>query len=265
MAKPCGDEIKPKNADPDDVGGVEPPGEDESYEAFMDRCSASADQASCQTIWNEKALVSGDVVHKVHLDVGKAYSPEGGQLGLEFILSDMTPDRYDDVIVADGWDLQNFQKNPIALFNHNPDFPVGRWEGLNIKDGALRGHLKMAPIGTSPRHDELHKLIDAGILRAVSVGFRPIESKPRGTSGGLVYTKSELVETSLVSVPANPNALLAARSMRISDATLNLVFAEHGTKAIARDVGNTVLWRGETVPVRRYPDGEWGGQKLYRY
>ncbi len=221
--------------------------------------------AICYSMWSDK--MSKPVVRKVHVDVGKAYDVDGGLLGMEFILSDATPDRYDDVILADGWDLRNFQKNPIALFNHNPDFPVGRWEGLNVKNGGLRGHLTMAPAGTSPRHDELRALVDAGILRAVSVGFRPVESKPRGNgSSGLLYTNCELVETSLVSVPANPNALAVAKSLKISDATLSAVFAEQGSRAVIdNSLGNSVTWQGKNIPTRQVFVTEFGGQKIYRY
>ena len=88
-----------------------------------------------------------------------------------------------------------FQKSNRALFNHNSDFPIGRWEKLGVKNGALMGHLKMAPKGSSARIDELHALIDAKILRSVSVGFRPIESAPL-EKGGVKYIRSELVETS---------------------------------------------------------------------
>src|SRR4051812_26585729 len=109
------------------------------------------------------------VIHKTHAS---------DTSGMDFVLSDATPDRYGDVILADGWDLVNFRKNPIALFGHKSDFPIGRWENLRVKDGALIGHLKMAPLGTSERIDEIRKLIEAGILKAVSVGSRPLESKP---------------------------------------------------------------------------------------
>jgi hypothetical protein len=105
-----------------------------------------------------------------------------------------------------------------------------------VKNGALRGHLQIAPEGTSDRLDEIKKLIDCGVLRACSVGFRSIESKPRaGSSGGTVYVRSELVETSLVSVPANVNALAIARSMGISQETQRLVFSQPQRIASAGD------------------------------
>jgi HK97 family phage prohead protease/HK97 family phage major capsid protein len=138
-----------------------------------------------------------------------------------------------DVIMADGWELKAFSRNPIALFNHAPGFPVGRWRDLRVEDGALRGYLELAPEGTSSRIDEIRKLVEAGILRAVSVGFRPIEHEPldaRAPHQGSRFTKQELIETSLVSVPANSNALAVAKSLNISPATIDLVFAGQGNK-----------------------------------
>jgi HK97 family phage prohead protease len=205
---------------------------DESYIDFMGRCGDEiGDQDVCQLIWedawDEDKGAAKDVCYKTH----------AGQVnGLEFVLSDETPDRMDDVIMSDAWDLASFQKNPIALFNHNSNAPIGKWTGVRVIDKQLRGHLELAPAGTSDRIDEIRKLIDAGILRAVSVGFRPKESKPRPESDyGVFFTRAELVETSLVSVPANPNALAIAKSLKISPTTIDLVFAGKGKgRGIAR-------------------------------
>jgi HK97 family phage prohead protease len=146
--------------------------------------------------------------------------------GHEFILSDETEDRYGDVIECkpDSWDLTDFRKNPVCLFGHNSSFPVGTWERVRVENGALRGHLKMAPLGTSDRIDEVRRLIDAGVLVATSVGFRPIESRPISNSHGERYIKSALLECSIVSVPANPNALAVAKSLGTSRKMLAMVF-----------------------------------------
>jgi HK97 family phage prohead protease/HK97 family phage major capsid protein len=132
--------------------------------------------------------------------------------------------------------LENFRKNPIALFGHRSDFPIGKWKNLRVDDKQLKGHLQLAPKGTSDRIDEIRKLVEAGILQAVSVGFRPIEHSDRkGTKFGTTFTKCELVETSLVSVPANPNALAVAKSLNVSNATLSMVFGEHASSIMQRD------------------------------
>lgn len=210
------------------------PEDDESQQDFLDRCiDEIGDEDVCQLIWDEQGVDDADdraakrVVHKTHA---------GAVSGKEFVLSDETPDRMDDIIMSDGWDLANFKKNPIALFNHNPNFIVGKWANLRVENKQLRGHLELAPFGTSARIDEVLRLIDADILKAVSVGFRPVKRQPRNEDdkfgfSGSIYTKSELVETSLVAVPANPNALAVAKSLKISPATIDLVFAGHGVRS----------------------------------
>jgi HK97 family phage prohead protease/HK97 family phage major capsid protein len=210
------------------MADVDPPDDDESYQDFMDRCSDELDDDTCQMMWDERSL--GALIRKTHASTNKAD-------GLDFVLSDETPDRYGDVIAADGWALDNFKRNPIALFGHNASFPIGSWKDLHVENGALRGHLQLAPAGTSERIDEIRKLVEAGILRAVSVGFLPIESRAKSkTEPGELYVKQELIETSLVSIPANPNALAVAKTLNVSDATLQMVFGKHAVRNTERGV-----------------------------
>ena len=159
------------------------------------------------------------IVHKTHVS---------DTHDLNFVMSDETPDRYDDIILANGWDITNFSRNPIALFSHNSSFPIGRWKNMRVEGNALVGRLELAPEKTSDRIDEIRRLVTAGILKSVSVGFRPVESKPRPSSSGTIYTKQELMECSLVSVPANPNAVAIAKSLNISRKTIGTVFKDGG-------------------------------------
>jgi len=163
--------------------------------------------------------------------------------GLDFVLSDETVDRMGDVIVAAGWDLKWFRKNPIALFGHSSGFPIGKWADVRVEAGKLKGRLEFAKEGTSPRIDELRRLVEQGILKAVSVGFKPIEDEAIDKErpyAGRRYLKQELLETSLVSVPANPAALAIAKSLHISDDTLDLAFGEHA------EPGRELVRRGST-------------------
>lgn len=154
----------------------------------------------------------------------------GGGDGMEFVLSDETVDRYGDVILAAGWDLKNFKKNPIALFGHSSAFPIGTWSDLRVEDGKLKGRLDLAKAGSSYRLDEIRALVEQRILRAVSVGFSPKKARPVNEAdpyGPQVFEKQELLECSLVSVPANPAALSLAKSLNLSDETMALAFGEH--------------------------------------
>jgi HK97 family phage prohead protease len=245
-AHPAGGKANNNNSAPeqrqdfgDDDLEAPDPDDDESRDDYMDRCIAEltddgdvtddAAEEACQIAWEESRALrgsKGSVVHKTHT--------EADVHGLEFTLSDESIDRMGDIISADGWQLDAFRSNPIALFNHSPNAVIGTWRNLRVQDRALRGHLVLAPKGISPRIDEIRALVEAGILKAVSVGFREIESEDRkdehGRWAGYRFIKQELVETSLVSVPANPNALAVAKSLRISPATLDLVFAKQGNR-----------------------------------
>jgi len=132
---------------------------------------------------------------------------------LEFILSDESVDRMGDVIRADGWDLASFKKNPVALFGHSHDQILGVWENVRVEGKKLLGRLKLAKPGTSELVDTVRSLIDQRILKAVSVGFQPIEAEPRKSGDGYDFIKSALHEVSVVSVPANPNALAIAKAL----------------------------------------------------
>lgn len=160
---------------------------------------------------------------------------------LEFVMSDETVDRYGDVIEVKGWDLKWFKKNPIALFGHSNGFPIGKWVDVREEDGKLKGKLVFADEGTSTRIDELRRLVDQGVLKAVSVGFIPKEAEAMDKENpysGLRFKKQELVECSLVAVPANPAALMQqARSMGVSEDTIRLAFSEDARREAASTLG----------------------------
>jgi HK97 family phage major capsid protein/HK97 family phage prohead protease len=154
-------------------------------------------------------------------------APPPGDDPFEFVMSDESVDRMGDVIEQDGWELENFRRNPIALFGHSAGFPIGTWRDVAVEGGRLKGRLDLMP-AVSDRLREIQAAVAAGVLRAVSVGFRPIDMEPLEGSkdGGLRFTKSELVECSLVSVPANPNALSIAKAIGLSRDTQRLIFGE---------------------------------------
>jgi HK97 family phage prohead protease/HK97 family phage major capsid protein len=151
----------------------------------------------------------------------------------EYIMSDETVDRFGDVIEAAGWDLKWFKKNPIALFGHSSSFIVGHWTDVRIEGKSLIGKLHLLADHISPRIAEVAALIKAGVLRAVSVGFKPkdyewIKDASGNETGGIRFKSTELVECSLVAVGANPNALQVAKSLSLSSETRSLILAEPG-------------------------------------
>jgi HK97 family phage prohead protease/HK97 family phage major capsid protein len=139
-----------------------------------------------------------------------------------FIASTETVDRYGDVILASGWDLRWFKKNPIALWAHNHSQPIGTWEDVRVEEGSLVARLEMVKAGVSSIADMVRAFVEQRVLRAVSVGFIPKAAEPRldakgNPTGGYTFTKSELLEISVVSVPANQEALAVGKSAGIAE------------------------------------------------
>ena len=160
------------------------------------------------------------------VEIRAAGGNELGDREFEFIASDETPDSYGDIVKAEGWDLKRYKKNPIVLFNHSSSMPVGYSPKTWIDDTKLICRIKLADEGTSEFIDTLYKLMKQRILRAMSVGFRATKDVEiiRGKENeflGLLFNGQELLENSIVSVPANPNALSLAKSWGVRDSTLN--------------------------------------------
>lgn len=133
---------------------------------------------------------------------------------MRFIASDETRDRYGDIIRASGWKLTNYKRNPVVLFGHDYGAPaVGKAVRVAVEDNKLVIDVKFAP---TTMGQELWLLYSQGYMSAVSVGFLPVPGQWKdlkdedGNWLGYEFLEQELLELSLVPVPANPSALSQA-------------------------------------------------------
>ncbi len=130
---------------------------------------------------------------------------------LNFRISTETPDSYNDVIKADGWDLERFEKNPVVLWAHSHyQPPVGQALSIGVDGDALVASAKFADAETYAFADTVYRLLQKKYLRATSVGFFPKEWTFDEDRGGYNFIANELFEFSIVPVPANPDALALA-------------------------------------------------------
>jgi HK97 family phage prohead protease len=118
------------------------------------------------------------------------------------VFSSEVEDRHGE-IVYQSFDLKAFKKNPVFLDSHNYgsiEHIIGRIEPISVKDEKLQGDIEFAL--DNPRGMLAQNLADKGFLNTTSIGFIPKEFDDKGN-----ILKSELLEISAVSVPANPEAL----------------------------------------------------------
>lgn len=114
-------------------------------------------------------------------------------------------DRAGDVVPPQVWQagLQNYLKNPIILAYHDHDDPVGRMVEHRVDE---RGLWIKARISAAA---EVFNLIKDGVLTAFSVGFRVKDAEYNSASEVFYVKELELIEISVVSVPANQNTLFS--------------------------------------------------------
>lgn len=145
-------------------------------------------------------------------------SPAAEDRAVEFVISTGALDRYNSTIAPDGWRLDNFNRNPVVLWMHDDYTPaIARAENTRIED-KLRSRAVFATRDQHPLADTIYQLIKAKIINAASVGWIPIEWKwidDDGRGFGIDYLEQELLEWSVVNIPANPECLVGARSMGI--------------------------------------------------
>ena len=149
-------------------------------------------------------------------------SPPSAAPILDFIASDETLDRYDEVISATGWKLENYQRNPVFQNAHQYGdiiFTLGRALITEVRE--VGRAVPSAPSGlglfqriqfacdVNPMAKIAYGLYKGKFLNAVSVGFVPVrwEDGTDKTPYRRKYTEQELLEVSAVGIPANPNAL----------------------------------------------------------
>lgn len=133
------------------------------------------------------------------------------------ILSDESLNSYGFWVKTEGISLERFLKNPIMLYNHHRTgcgktdeiLPIGRWENLEINNGVLTG------VPVFDENDEfalkIKSKVENGFLTGCSIGITVTswsENKEDLKQGQIYPTAMtcELMEVSIVDIPANPNS-----------------------------------------------------------
>jgi len=126
-------------------------------------------------------------------------------------------DRDHDRVMPHGAVLDNYLKNPVVMWGHSyyqPSDVIGRTVNLETTDGGIMADFELRPAANDQDPQNIVRLLwEGGWVRTASIGFRPIEMQPN-EFGGNDITAWELLEWSLVPIPANADALrLAAKAL----------------------------------------------------
>ena len=172
----------------------------------------------------------------------RAEAPQGVDRRMTFVASDETRDAYGTVLPIDEWNLERYNNNGVVGYAHNlygsydadPDYVIGRGRAY-VKGSELLIDIEFEPEGTNKIADKVWRKLQFGSLNGVSVGFSAQgahwgegEEAEDGANPTLYYTGLELLEVSVVTIPANPNAVRRSISEEMTDirATIDKVVAD---------------------------------------
>lgn len=154
------------------------------------------------------------------LGFGTIKSMADGVVVIEGLANKKVVDRGNDIINTDAWDLDNFKKNPVILYNHGFDpqlggTPIGKAIDIKPTEDGLYIKAKLSNVD-DPMLNRIRGLVKEKILRAFSVGFNPIESDMDPKTGLRTIKKAELFEVSVVGVPMNQDSLFELSSKMLN-------------------------------------------------
>ena len=167
--------------------------------------------------------LEGNMIFKEFQIIKDAKASDNNNETFSFVASSGTPDRLGDVVSPSGWDLKNYKKNPIILLGHDPSsLPIGKAKNIRFSDERLwkdRNLLLDIEFDMQdPISSRIASKVKNGFINSVSVGFNPKDAIKRSdleenhwaytTKGGTFFKSSELLEVSIVSIPANPSATI---------------------------------------------------------
>jgi len=127
-------------------------------------------------------------------------------------------DRDRDRVLPSGGDLQNYFKNPVLLWGHNYHDPwavIGETAEIQLSKDSISVRVELRePAAPNDPMWIIAALWEQDLIKAASVGFLP-RNVEENEFGGLDFTDWELLEISLVPVPANQEALrLAVKALK---------------------------------------------------
>jgi len=161
-------------------------------------------------------------------------------------------DRYNDVVEPGAFTdsiTDDYKSNPIVLFQHDPYRPIGKATYMAIDSNGLYIEAVIVDAEIEPK-------IQAGILRAFSIGYIPEEIEYRDKDGNLLdeemdilrilfdstvkrtIKRLDLVENSVVSLPANPKALFTMEK------SFNAYFDDVISQKFFKETKDAIIFNG---------------------
>jgi len=147
---------------------------------------------------------------QVSLGLDNSLTKDLGDGVLETVVTTTALDRHNESIASAGVNTDSYMANPVVLYGHDyASLPIGKAISLTKTDNSVTARFKLA-VDEYPFAKTVYDLIKGGYLNAVSIGgvVREWSDDMR------TILKMDMVEFSVVPVPANPEAIITGRSFQ---------------------------------------------------
>lgn len=134
--------------------------------------------------------------------------------------------------------LDGFKSNPVLLFNHDTDNPIGTVTSVEYRGTQLWAEAEIHPEARTPSGASIAALTRSGVLRAFSVRFDEYTETRSGDHTAI--TADAMDELSVVTLPSNKPSLFSMRSRGVE---------LHGAEELLPEEAESL-----SITVRLHPD-----------
>ena len=114
-----------------------------------------------------------------------------------------SPDSYGDIVAKGAFIDSLAKRDTVLLYQHEQREPIGKQIELKEDDHGLFGHWSLVPTTAGK---DAHELLKHGLLNSLSIGFQTVDAE--WNEATRILKKVDLFEVSIVTIPANANALI---------------------------------------------------------
>lgn len=128
-----------------------------------------------------------------------------GKMIIKGYANTVDKDRVGDVVLASAFkkSLPEYMENPVILFQHNWDKVIGKCVKAEVTEEGLYVECE---VSQAKDVDDVRTKIAEGTLKTFSIGYNEILADYDESSACNIVKELELLEISVVTIPANPKA-----------------------------------------------------------
>jgi len=162
--------------------------------------------------------------HFLEVEAKAIKAADGGKITLQGYANKNIIDSYNERVDPAGINLSRFRQNPILLFNHDMDYPIGKVLKVEPREDGVWVEAEISN-SDSERIKYVRDLIEDQSLRTFSIGFM-VDDGEEHEDGYYVIKNWTLHELSVESIPANEESTFSAERKDLRGMALTMKRAE---------------------------------------